>query len=104
MPPQLSYRLGGPTLKTPQISPGAVARRSGGTQLAPQHGQLSSRSSLLPLLHRRGVTDAAARGQQASARSQVEWHAPTDLAVGAGRFSRVFRVDTARRWVWHTPC
>ena len=42
MPPQLSYRLGGPTLKTPQISPGAVARRSGGTQLAPQHGQLSS--------------------------------------------------------------
>ena len=61
-------------------------------------------SRLLPLLHRRGVTDAAARRQQASARSPVEWHAPPDLAVGAGRFSRVFRVDAARRWVWHTPC
>ena len=56
---------------------------------------------LLPLLHRRGITDAAARRQQASARSQVEWHAPSDLAVGAGRFSRVLRVDAARRWVAH---
>ena len=58
----------------------------------------------LLLLHCRGVTDAAARRQQACAHCQMERHAPSHLAVGARRLSRVLHVDAARRWVAHITC